>query len=230
MNGPIGLPGSSPLHEVQRKVRAGWLLSPTVQNFTTAGSGTYTTPLGVRWIRVRAVGASGGSGGNGTGSPTAGGNGTATVFNSVTADFGDGGGASSSATGGTGGAGGSGGSGTATLRWPGTLGQAGSNGVSLSNFVTPTAIGGGSFFGGGGGTAPPVNSGIGAGGVQSGSSSYGASGAGGGAEYFELIIDNPAATYAYTVGTKGAAGGAGTGGSAGIAGSDGRIIVEEYYA
>lgn len=40
------------------------LAVPTVQKFTS-GSGTYTTPSGVKWIRVRMVGGVGGPGGSG---------------------------------------------------------------------------------------------------------------------------------------------------------------------
>lgn len=50
---------------------------------------------------------------------------------------------------------------------------------------------------------------------------------GGAGEYVEFIIENPAATYTYTVGLGGA-GGAGTS-AAGGNGADGRIIVEEHY-
>lgn len=38
--------------------------APTVQKFTS-GSGTYTTPAGVKYIRVRLVGGAGGPGGSG---------------------------------------------------------------------------------------------------------------------------------------------------------------------
>ena len=38
---------------------------PTIQKFTS-GSGTYTTPTGVKYIKVNMVGAGGGGGGGGT--------------------------------------------------------------------------------------------------------------------------------------------------------------------
>ena len=46
--------------------------NPTIQTFTS-GSGTYTTPAGVSWIRVIMVG--GGGGGGGSGGSASGGNG-----------------------------------------------------------------------------------------------------------------------------------------------------------
>jgi hypothetical protein len=52
---------------------------PTVQKFTS-GSGTYTTPANVRWIRVRMVGGGGGGAGGGTGAGSAAGAGGNTTF------------------------------------------------------------------------------------------------------------------------------------------------------
>ena len=58
----------------------------------------------------------------------------------------------------------------------------------------------------------------------------GNSGGGAGAgEYVELIINNPAATYTYTIGAGGTAGTAGSSGGAGNAGGTGVIIVDEFY-
>ena len=53
--------------------------TPTQQIFLS-GSGTYTAPLGVKWLRVRMVGGGGGSAGSGAGSSTAGGTGGVTTF------------------------------------------------------------------------------------------------------------------------------------------------------
>jgi hypothetical protein len=44
-----------------------------------------------------------------------------------------------------------------------------------------------------------------------------------------LIINQPAATYAYSVGAGGAGGNPGTSGFTGGAGGGGYIIVDEYY-
>lgn len=52
---------------------------------------------------------------------------------------------------------------------------------------------------------------------------------GGGAGYVEATINNPAATYSYSVGAGGAGGNAGTNGGAGEQGGSGVIIVEEFY-
>ena len=66
---------------------------PTIQRFTS-GSGTYTTPANVKWIRVRLVGGGGGGGGaNNSSASTSGG---ATTFNAGAQTAG--GGAATSAT------------------------------------------------------------------------------------------------------------------------------------
>src|SRR5581483_7047210 len=55
--------------------------APTLQKFTS-GSGTYTLPNGVLWIKVRCVGGGGGGGASPSGTGTAGGN---TTFGTIIA-------------------------------------------------------------------------------------------------------------------------------------------------
>lgn len=211
--------------------------SQTRQVFTSGSAATYTTPAGCRRIVARYVG--GGGGGGGTSSDTSatnGGNGGNTTFNSVAANGGLGGPASKSggnttASGGTGP-----GTGSASTRIMGGTGQGGQN--ASASVQSIGGLGGPSVFGGAGfraspnglGDAAQVNTGSGgAGGGTNGSASIGTGAGGSAGEYVELIINNPAATYTYTVGGAGTAGGAGTGGVAGGAGAAGLIIVDEYY-
>ncbi|OQW46993.1 MAG: hypothetical protein A4S09_16240 [Proteobacteria bacterium SG_bin7] len=56
-------------------------LAPTIQKFTS-GTGTYNTPTGVVWIRVKMVGGGGGGAGSGTANGSAAGNGGNTTFGS----------------------------------------------------------------------------------------------------------------------------------------------------
>lgn len=92
---------------------------PTIQKFTS-GSGTYTTPANVKWIRVRMVG----GGGAETGSAGTGGTGGTTTFGSslLTCTGGDGG--AGGVNGADGGAGGSAGV-------NGTAGAAGADGLII---------------------------------------------------------------------------------------------------
>lgn len=207
---------------------------PTTQIFTS-GSGTYTTPANVRYIRVKAVGGGGGGGGSGTGTSAGnGGAGGTTTFNSVNANGGSGGTKSSSGGGGPGGAGGTGGTGTATRRIIGGYGGGGGNSDVQGGQGGSSMLGGN---GGGGESTASVspgkdgatNTGGGGGGASGISAVVGSGGGGGGGEAFELVIGSPASTYAYSVGAAGTAGSAGTSGSAGGAGGSGVIVVEEYY-
>jgi len=212
--------------------------APTIQKFTS-GSGTYTTPSGCVWIRVRMVGGGAGGVGSGTGAgsvPTAGGNST---FGSslLTCN----GGAISTWASTVGGAGGSASLGTGPLG----LAFTGANGdcamqTSTSTVYAKAGRGGNSVFGGEGYGGGPVTagqaaaantgSGGGGGGGQSSGSTVNAGAGGGAGGYVDAIISSPSATYAYAVGAAGNAGGAGTGGYAGGAGAAGIIIVEEYYS
>jgi hypothetical protein len=191
---------------------------PTRQ-ILTSGT-TYTTPANCRRIEVYMVGAGGGGGGY-TGS--AGSNGGNTSFNSVVANGGIGGGLGFTAQTAPG-APGSGGTGTATARYVGSPGRGGSR-----------YLGGGGgdtvFFGGGG--HPGDTNGAGATAGQMGGGGAGAGtatndntgGKGGGpGESVLLIINNPAASYTYSIGTAGAAGT-----SPATTGGPGYIEVIEYY-
>lgn len=190
---------------------------PTRQILTSGTAATYTTPATCRKLIVKMRGADGGGGGTGSSGATAGGDGGDTLFNSIEADGGKGGGASNGAGGAGGGAGGTGGTGTASLR---INGQSGTRGLTVNASYAPAAegVGGTNPLGGVGGT----------GGAASGTT-IGNGGGGGAGEYVEIEINNPSATYTYTVGAAGTAGGAGTSGNVGTAGRAGLIIVEEYY-
>jgi hypothetical protein len=211
---------------------------PTLQKFTS-GSGTYTTPTGVAWIRVRMVGGGGGGAGGGTTGRTDGGAGGNTTFGTtlLVANGGGGGvGNASSSAGGTA----SLGTGPIGIANQGVTGSSGSN--PGGNAVgLPGGSGGSTPFGGGGGfggtsgtnpgTAAIANTGAGGGGGGVNNSATSASSGGGGSAggYVDAIITSPSATYSYAVGAAGSAGSAGTNGGAGGAGGSGFIIVEEFY-
>lgn len=215
--------------------------APTVQKFLS-GSGTYTTPNNVVYIRVRMVGGGGGGGGGGfnNGTPGTGGNGGATTFGSSLLTCNGGAGGAINNFGGMNG-------GSATLNSP-AYGTVLSGGNSQAGQVTLTGggdfapsggNGGSSYFGGGGGggayvgngSAGQANTGAGGGGGSGGNASgtvY--SGAGGGAgAYIEAYIANPLPTYSYTVGAGGSGGAGGTKGLNGGNGAAGYIEVTEYY-
>ena len=208
---------------------------PTQQIFTS-GSGNYTTPTGIRQLKIRMVG--GGGGGNGlTANYTcvAGGAGNPSSFNSI--EVHGGGSAAGGADSLPAGAGGTGGSGTANLRIPGFPGQGGAE-TAYNSRITQGG-GGPSLLGPGalpvaGGAAANGNAGIantgGGGGGAIGTGGTGAvCGGGGGGEYAELTINNPTnnQVFAYVVGTGGAGGDGAT--FDGGAGGSGIIIVDEYY-
>lgn len=206
---------------------------PTFQTFTS-GSGTYTTPNGAKWLRVRMAGG-GGGGGSGSGGG-AGGNGGNTTFGSslLTAN----GGVAGAAGAGAGGAGGS-----ATVSAPaigfGFSGTYGGGGMTCDGGgdFKGGGHGGYNMFGGGGGATQgnaaassvpvPNTGGGGAGGGTASVASDTSGSGGGGGGFIDAIIPNPSATYAYAVGAGGAAS---TGGNTGAAGAAGIIIVEEHYS
>lgn len=199
--------------------------APTVQRFTS-GSGTYTTPAGVKYIRVTMLGGGGGGGSDAT-APANGSAGTSTTFGTslLTAGAGQGGTA--------GGAGGNGGAPTINSPAITILSQSGAAGGPATGGAAVGGYGGVSFMGhagpsGGGGAssglAAGANSGSGGGGAGSAST---ASGGGGGAGAVIVCqINSPDSSYSYTIGTGGA-GGSGT--YSGGAGGSGVIVVEEFY-
>lgn len=211
---------------------------PTIQRFTS-GSGTYTKPANVTYIKVTASGGGGGGGGAGVGNNGgSGGTGGTTTFGSSLL----------TATGGVGGndAGGPSTGGTTTITTSGTvlalISVDGGTGNGIAGPVGTTmnfgAAGGNNPLGGAGGAAQNGSAGTNAatntGGGGSGSGGTNASflgAAGGGAGgYLQSIITSPSATYSYTIGASGTAGSAGTSGFSGGAGGSGFILVEEYYS
>ena len=206
--------------------------SPTIQKFTS-GSGTYTTPSEVLYLRVRMVGGGGGGAGSGTivaNNHGSGGNGGNSFFGTslLICGFGDGGGGAGNGTGGFGG--------TATIISP-AYGTAIAGAIGVSGGITVASqgqfggAGASSYFGGASGrgdVATAVNSGSGgAAGTANASSYIGGSGGAGG--FIEAIIPTPSATYAYSVGPAGASGAAGTGGNPGSTGGSGYIEITEFY-
>lgn len=214
--------------------------TPTQQVFTS-GTGTYTTPAGVRFIVVRMIGGGGGGGGGGVSGAVSGSAGGSSTF----------GGSLLVCNGGVGGSvgsyGGSGGSAaisapaygfaiTGSSGGAGTFINTNTNGAS---FTASGGMGGNSFLTGAGGGGPNGLAGLaasantgsgGGGGGRAGTTLAANSGAGGGAGgCIQAYIDAPAATYSYEVGTGGAGGGASSYGGPGGAGASGVIIVDEFY-
>jgi hypothetical protein len=217
----------------------GETVGPTIQKFTS-GSGTYTTPAGVKWIRVRMAGGGGGGGASGVGQGGAGGAGGNTTFGTTLLSAGGGaggfGGASASDTGSAGGSS-SLGTGPIGLAQSGSPGDAclfvSASGVYLRGGKggdTPIFAGGAQSVGNTTGAAAVANTGGGGGGGGTDGTASASSGGGGGSGgYVEAIINSPASTYAYAVGAGGTAGAIGSGIRAGGAGGSGMIIVEEFY-
>lgn len=209
--------------------------APTIQRFTS-GSGTYTTPINVKYIKVKIIGGGGGAAGSGTsGTAGAGGSGGTSTFGTSLLTV----------TGGEGGQVGAGGffggiGGTVTINTPAievmkVYGGIGSSGSGASTVSIVGGSGGNSCFGGGAGGRPAgasisgvLGSGGGGGGAGSASTVIGGSGGGAGG-CAEAIINAPLSSYSYSVGSGGTSGLAGTSGFGGGAGGDGVIVVEEYY-
>lgn len=212
---------------------------PTVQTFTV-GSGTYTTPAGVLYIKVRMAGGGGGGGSfvpSGTGTP----GGNTTFGTSLLTAAGGAGGTVynyNSAAGGT-----------ATIVTSSTvlkiIANTGGMGGPASNVSVSGSfnggIGGANALGGAGqssnayagflnGLGAVANTGGGGAGGGTSSNAVSSPGGGGGAGgYLEALITNPSSTYSFSVGTGGTgAPGVGNTGSGGN-GAAGIIIVEEYY-
>jgi hypothetical protein len=215
--------------------------APSVQRFTS-GSGTYTTPTGVKYIMVEMVGAGGGGGGSGTTSGTAATAGGNTTFGSslLTAA-----GGSAGARGAVGASGGS-----PTVNSPATALVAVAGGKGGGGLVHGSATSTASPYVGGGHGGSSAYGGAGGGGSQAGSTgldAYANSGSGGGGAgcpaansaqtgngggsgaYIKAVITNPDASYAYAVGSGGSGQAAGTSGAAGGSGGSGIIVVTEYY-
>lgn len=220
-------------------ITSGTKTQPTVQTFLS-GSGTYTTPVGVLYIRVKMVGGGGGGSASGTtawGPASAGG--TSTFGTSLLEAVG-GLAATSNVGFGQGGQGGTASLGSGPLGIA-TTGNSGINGIYQSSAnlnLSGGAGGAASVFGGaplGGivntsGSSAPSNSGAGGGGGGIGAVANATSGGGGGSGGFiDAIITSPSPTYSYVVAIGGSGGTAGSSGFAGGNGGSGIIIVEEYY-
>jgi len=203
---------------------------PTIQKFTS-GSGTYTTPANVKYIKVVAVGAgAGGGGASGTGGQV-GSNGGNTTFDDITAGGGQantnyrrGGDGGTASLGSRIGYAYNGGQGSfARLSEAGGYYSGGGQGGD-----TPLLGGGGKKAQwGSSGEAGQANTGGGGQGGGVGNVSGKRTGSGGGSgAYVEAIIPDPLASYSYSIGIGGA-GGAGS--NDGGAGGSGYIEVTEYY-
>jgi hypothetical protein len=210
--------------------------SPTIQKFTS-GSGTYTTPANVKYIRVRAVGSGAGGGGGGANDGATGSAGNNTTFGSSLL-VANGGGATGSGATPTPGAGGTASLGTGPIGTAVTGGSGSYGSWGASSLLVAGGLGGSSLFGGpgasGGGNqvAAANSSAYGSGGSGGGTTTAANAkcGAGGGAGGgIDAIIAEPSATYSYSVGAAGAGGAAGTNGAAGGNGGAGYIEVTEYY-
>jgi len=209
---------------------------PTIQKFTS-GSGTYTTPAGVLYIRVKQVGGGAGGAGSGGGGGTGANGGNTTFGTSLLVANGGTGGVTNGSLGGAGGSS-SLGTGPIGTALSGGYGQAGFTSSATGSspcggFGGTTAFGGagsgGNGNGGGAGGSAIANTGAGGGGAG-GSATTTFAGAGGGAGGFiDAIILSPSTTYSYAVGSGGAGGTAGTSGYAGGAGGSGYIEITEYY-
>ena len=207
---------------------------PTYQTFLS-GSGTYTTPVGVRQIEVTLVGGGGGGGGANNGAVAT--SGGATTFGAgplFSAGGGAGGSGNVNAFGGAGGT--VSGSGTPIWSQAGGTGNGGSGSLS-ANYSGSGGTGGNSTMGGtgaggygvAGGNAPSNSGGGGGGGApSSGQTLPPGLGGGAGATVF-AVINSPAATYSYAVGSGGAGLAGGTSGFGGGNGAAGIIIVKELY-
>ena len=199
--------------------------------FSANGSGTYTTPAGVLYIRVIAIGGGGGGGASGTASLGTAGPGLNTTFGTALISAGGGGAGTNTANAGaTGGATSLGSSLGIGIGGQGTTGGDNASGVNLNG-----TAGGGAGGGPGGlesnGIAAISLSGGGGGGAGTNTTSgvAGSGSGGGGGGFTDSIILSPTATYAYVVGTGGAGATAGTNGFAGGLGAGGQIVVWEYY-
>lgn len=215
------------------------LTVPTHQTLTS-GSGTYTTPANVKWLKIRMVGGGGGGAGSGTvagNNAGVGGTGGSTTFGTtlIVANGGNGGSANGAAVSSPGGTASVGVGPIALLILTGSSG-AGPSIFAATNAFVAGGVGGNSPFGGGG--APSANAVGGSGIPNTGSGGSGGSGfntidyaGGGGAAggYAETIIPAPLSTYSYVVGAGGSAGSAGTSGLAGGVGGSGVIVIEEHY-
>lgn len=211
---------------------------PTIQSFSSA-SGTYTTPAGVRYLRVRMAGGGGGGGGGGGAGVGNGDVSSSTLFGSSLLIAS--GGLPGRVGNDQGGIGGSPVISPPAIDFGSLTGGRGQAGITTSGISISVNGGTGGmtpYFCGGGARGPgssPGNDGLGqtggggAGGSTNVATGVDAGSGGGSGAYIEVIIPNPSASYSYYVGDGGRGGSAGANGQAGGKGGTGIIIVEEYY-
>ena len=194
---------------------------PQVTIHTGGQSGTYTTPVGARWLYVEGIGGGASGQASSAGSGNAGGTTTfGTSFLTAT-----GGGAPSSiisgspgtATGGDVNGTGGWGQGGVEAAWLAYAG--GGSGGALAGQPGPT-----NYVSGGG---DGITGGTGCGGAGQCVSTTAGTGGGGGAGFFEKLVTSPASTYAYSVGQGGAAITNGSFHSG--AGGDGMLRITAYF-
>lgn len=193
---------------------------PTIQKFDS-GSGTYTTPANVKYIRVRMVGGGGGGNGSSTASaPSGGTDGGQSTFGTslLVANGGLLGGWNSGPVAGGGGSISAPAIGSIL---PGCSTHGGSNYSSVGGTGISGGEGGASFLAGYGQGGYGADNNV----VINCISGGGGTGGGG----VDALIPAPDATYPYTVGSGGTGGSAGTSGSNGTGGQPGYIEVTEYY-
>jgi hypothetical protein len=225
--------GTSSWHVVASRIASTTTVLTTSSG--SAGHGTYSTPAGVRYLKIRMVGGGGGGGGGGS-SGGAGGTGVSTTFGtSLLAANGGGGGGNSSSGAGSGGTASITGTAAVGIAITGTGGGFGPSGSTTASYISGGS-GGTSPFGGTGVSDPNVTGGSaaansgsgGSGGGTGATASYaGFGGASGG--YIDVTINAPSTSYSYVVGAGGTAGVAGSNGYAGGAGGSGVIVIGEYY-
>lgn len=202
-----------------------------------SASGTYTTPAGVKYLRVKVIGGGGGGAGSTAGPATGGTAGNGSSFGtSLISATGGAAGAANGAQGGTPGA--------ATVNAPAfdigsTAGGYGDAAHQSNGAFASGGMGGASCMGGGGSGGGGTNIGAagypgaawgsgGGGGGYIGNAFAGAGGGAGGCAYAQ--INSPSASYPVVVGASAPGGPAnGGGGHVGGQGQQGMIYVEEFY-
>jgi hypothetical protein len=211
--------------------------TPTITKYSLAGSGTYITPAGAKWLKVTVIGGGGGGGGGGA-SGTMGGAGGVSQFGNITANGGLGSTKNTAQPTPTAGSFTSGWAGDTYTSELGTMHSGLSN--STSSYVSFGGKGGSSCLGTGGhggkysgGTIQGLigyrGGGGGGGADTSGTSNiYGAPGGNSGGCVIVISTGTLEPTYDYVVGAGGT-GGTGGGGTAGGIGGDGYILIEEHY-
>ena len=209
--------------------------APTTQ-VLTPGSGTYTKPAGVAYLKVTICAGGGGGGGSGTSSLGTGASGGNSAFGSLLFVSGGVGGTGNGTTGGSGGSYSISAPAVAIAGFTGATGE-GAGTIDGNNYVQGGSGASGPLGGGGGGAGGTNPGGVGAAAECAGgggAGNYGVAGSfagsgGGYGGYAQAYVPSPASTYSYTVAAAGTGGAAGVSGRTGGNGGAGIIIVEEFY-